>query len=68
MKKIKVVHVLIGISVVIWALFWYAYTTTTQVKDTKELNQNTQNHVGSSVKEGKDGATDKHHINEEQTK
>ncbi|GAB6460998.1 hypothetical protein bcgnr5369_32950 [Bacillus cereus] len=68
MKKIKVVHVLIGISLVIWALFWYGYTTATQEKDSKELNQNTQKHVGSSVKEGKDGATEKHHIDEEKTK
>ncbi|MDA1675156.1 MULTISPECIES: hypothetical protein [Bacillus cereus group] len=68
MKKIKVVHVLIGISAVIWALFWYGYATATQEKDSKVLNQNTQKHVGSSVKEGKDDVAEKHHIDEEQTK
>lgn len=66
MKKIKVIHVLIGISVVIWALFWYAYKN--QVEDNKELNQNTQKHVEGSAKEGKDDAVDKHHNDEEQAK
>ncbi|MCU7667291.1 hypothetical protein [Bacillus thuringiensis] len=63
MKKIKVIHVLIGVSVVIWVLFWYAYKT--QVEDNKELNQNTQKHVKGSEKEGKDDAADKHHNDEE---